>query len=76
MPTTTVSTVLVAALLAGVVESPTSPPVTGARWDPQWLVALVAVAVVLVGLAVVWWLFLVVRVQDYWRGESAPRRRR
>lgn len=38
------------------------------RWDPPWLLVLAAVAVILVGIAVLWWLFLVLRIQDRVRG--------
>lgn len=58
-----------------VLVSPSEDPVAAARWEPAWLEMLVAVAAVLVAIAVVWWLFLVVRLQDRWRGESRPRRR-
>lgn len=54
----------------------TPTPGSSQRWDPPWLEMLVAVAVVLVALAVLWWLFLVVRIQDRLGGDSRPRRRR
>ena len=46
------------------------------RWDPPWEQYLVGVALVLAILAFVWWTFLVVRVQDLFRDETAARRRR
>lgn len=49
---------------------------TSQRWDPPWLLLLVGVAVVLVTLAVLWWLFLIVRVQDTFRDDTRWRRRR
>lgn len=36
----------------------------GDRWNPPWLVWLSLLAMVLVALAVSWWLFLEVRIQD------------
>lgn len=73
-PLVTASALVALAWLVATV--PAEAPVDGApRWDPPWLAMLVAVAVVLVGLAVVWWLFLVLRVQDRVRGSGRPRRR-
>lgn len=46
------------------------------RWDPPWMQWLVGVALLLAILAFLWWAFLVIRVQDLLRDESAARRRR
>lgn len=67
---------LVELATAGVVADAATESPTGPRWEPQWLEILIVVAIFLVTLAVVWWLFLVVRVQDRWRHESIGRRRR
>ena len=36
----------------------------GDRWDPPWLTWMATLAAGLVGLALAWWLFLEVRIQD------------
>lgn len=36
----------------------------GDRWDPPWLTWMATLAAGLVGLALLWWLFLEVRIQD------------
>ena len=36
----------------------------GDRWDPPWLAWMSGIAAVLVSLALLWWLFIEVRLQD------------
>lgn len=45
-------------------ESALASAPDGDRWDPPWLAWLTTMAAALVGLAVLWWLFLEVRIQD------------
>lgn len=57
-------------LLPGLLAAATD----GERWDPPWLAILVVVALVLVALAVVWWVLLVARMQDRLKRDDTPGR--